>query len=97
MLYVHSSFNGRLDEIISCDLWDCPAGYTNRARECGTLPSPYGRRLQATAEDYADDAFYTTDGYTTLGDYPICSEKACCYRESPLCGLGAAVTPFWVS
>lgn len=84
MLYAPSSFNGLLDYIISCGLWECPAGFTNGARECSTSPSPYGRRLQAT-EDYADDAFYTTDGYTTLGNYPICSDKACCGGESPGC------------
>lgn len=89
---IHASLGG----IVSCELWECPAGYNNEARDCSTSPSHLGRRLQAT-EEYMDDEFYTTDGYTTLGNYPICSEKACCYRESPLFGLGAAVTPFWVS
>ncbi|CAN0390692.1 unnamed protein product, partial [Scytosiphon promiscuus] len=62
--------------IISCDLWECGVGYTNVERDCSTQPSYYGRRLQAT-QDYVDNDFYTTDGYTTLGNYPICSQVAC--------------------
>eukprot|EP00903_Cladosiphon_okamuranus_P010585 g10009.t1 len=33
------------------------------------------RRLQSSDED---STFFTTDGYTTLGNYPICSEDVCC-------------------
>lgn len=50
-------------------------------RDCATGQSPYGRRLQAT-EDSVNDGFYTTDGYTTLGNIAICSQEACCDGES---------------
>ncbi|CAN0018604.1 unnamed protein product, partial [Ectocarpus fasciculatus] len=58
--------------------WECDAGSTNVERECSTEPSPYGRRgrrLQSSQD------FFTTDGYTTLGNYPICSQESCCEAD----------------
>ncbi|CAN0320981.1 unnamed protein product, partial [Ectocarpus fasciculatus] len=67
--------------IISCASWECGAGYTNIERDCSTDPSPYGRRrLRTSLDSGRNDVFdmYSTDGYTTLGNYPMCRQDNCC-------------------
>ncbi|CAN0070530.1 unnamed protein product, partial [Ectocarpus fasciculatus] len=73
------------DVIISCASWECGAGYTNIERDCSTDPSPYGRRrLRTSLDSGSNEMFdmYSTDGYTTLGNYPMCRQDNCC-EESP--------------
>ncbi|CAN0520694.1 unnamed protein product, partial [Ectocarpus sp. 12 AP-2014] len=68
-----------VDAIISCGSWECGAGYTNIERDCSTDPSPYSRRrLRSSLDSGSNDVLYSTDGNTTLGNYPMCRQDNCC-------------------
>lgn len=61
--------------IISCESYECADGYTNVDRDCSTVFDYTGGRRLQSLDDFD---FYTTDGYTTLGNYPMCLHHVCC-------------------
>lgn len=55
------------DIVDSCESWDCGAGFVNVVRDCFFTGS--------------NGAAVSSDGWTSLGDLPICDPDVCCERE----------------
>ncbi|CAN0165599.1 unnamed protein product [Pylaiella littoralis] len=49
---------------VSCGVWECDAGFSNVMRDCFFIGW--------------DGAAISTDGYTSLGNLPVCDRDVCC-------------------